>query len=49
MEIISYIFKRILGDSIQSIKWENIKQKIKIKIWAYNRMLRVSQEAISMT
>lgn len=49
VEIVISSFKRLFGDFVRAVRWENVVQEMNLKVNAYNRMLRVHREAIAMT
>ena len=42
VEIILSAFKRLFGSDVRALKWENIVQEIKLKVWAYNMQISVA-------
>ena len=39
VEIIFSAFKRLFGSDVRALKWDNIVQEIKLKVWAYNMQI----------
>ena len=39
VEIIFSVFKRLFGSDVRVLKWDNIVQEIKLKVWAYNMQI----------
>ena len=48
VEIVISSFKRLFGDSVSAVTWENITQEINLKVNIYNKMLQVQRRAIAM-
>ena len=48
VEIVISSFKRLFGDSVSAVTWENITQEINLKVNIYNKMLQVQRRAMAM-
>ena len=48
VEIVISSFKRLFGDFVRAVRWENVVQEMSLKVGIYNRMLRVHREATAM-
>ena len=49
VEIVISSFKRLFGDFVRAVRWENVVQEMSLKVDVYNRMLRVHREAVATT
>ncbi len=47
VEIVISSIKRLFGDSVSAVTWENIIQEINLKVHIYNKMLQVQRRAIA--
>jgi len=39
IEIVISAIKRIFGEDLRALKWENIVQEAKLRIWLYNKWI----------
>ncbi len=47
VEIMFSAFKRMFGSAVMAVKMENIVREISFKVFAYNKMLDIAQEAMA--
>ena len=47
VEIAFSSIKRLLGEKVSAVKWENIVREIAAKIALYNRIIDLTEEAIA--
>ncbi len=47
VEIVISSIKRLFGDSVSAVTWENIIQEINLKVHIYNKMLQMQRRAIA--